>query len=762
MIKEEFEIKRETRLVEFEADLAVVGGGLSGVCIAVTAARNGNKVVLFQDRPVLGGNASSEIRLWALGATSHMGNNNRWAREGGLINEILLENLRRNREGNPLILDTIILEKVVEEDNIELLLNTSVYEVEKSGDQIIKSVTGFCSQNSTTYKVSSGLFCDASGDGIVAFKAGATFRMGAEPKEEFDEGFAPNVEDYGNLLGHSMYFYTKETNASVKYIPPSFAIKDAGKLPRIKNYKVGEYGCRLWWVEYGGRLDTIHQSEEIKFELWKVLYGIWDYIKNSGKFPESVNQTLEWVGTIPGKRESRRFEGDFMLTQKDIVEQRDYYDAVAHGGWAMDLHPADGVYSDHDSCTQWHSKGVYTIPYRCYYSKDINNLFLAGRIISASHVAFGSSRVMLTCALGAQAVGEAVSLCLEHDLLPRGIAEDDSIMQKLQLRLNRKGQSIPRVKPIDEEDIARKAKISASSTNQFKGFRPGDQWQQLEFSTAQLLPLKSGKAYQITFEVKAKQATILNVELKTSSTSKHFTPDLVVEHQEFSLLKGKQEITFVTSKNLAKDQYVYISLLKNEDVQIRLSEERITGIMTVQNKINKQVSNFGKQEPPVNIGIDSFEFWTPERRPKGQNMAFELSEFLDIFHVKNIANGHDRPEPNGKANAWVASGLDKTPTLKMSWDKPQHISEINIFFDCDYDHALESTLMGHPESRIPFIVKNYMIEDGNGAIIARVEDNYQAINRFIFNKDILTKSLIFKFKQNDVNIPVSVFAISIY
>ena len=313
--------KRATKLVALNCNLVVVGGGLSGVCAAITAARAGLKVVLLQDRPVLGGNASSEVRLWSLGATSHMGNNNRWSREGGLINEILLENLKRNKEGNPLIFDTVLLEKVYEEKNITLLLNTAVYEVEKGDDKKIKSVTGFCSQNSTTYTATAPLFCDASGDGIVAFMSGASFRMGAESKEEFDEGFAPNLEDYGNLLGHSLYFYTKDLGRPVSYTAPSFAIKNAEELPRIKNYQLGDHGCKLWWVEHGGRLDTIHQSEDIKFELWKVVYGIWDYVKNSGKYPEAANLTLEWVGTIPGKRESRRFEGDYMLAQKDIVEQ---------------------------------------------------------------------------------------------------------------------------------------------------------------------------------------------------------------------------------------------------------------------------------------------------------------------------------------------------------------------------------------------------------------------------------------------------------
>ncbi|HVK46541.1 MAG TPA: FAD-dependent oxidoreductase, partial [Pseudobacter sp.] len=195
---------------EIQADLIVTGGGLSGVCCAITAARQGCKVVLVQDRPVLGGNCSSEVRLWVLGATSHMGNNNRWAREGGVIDEILVENTYRNPEGNAVILDMLLLDKVSQEPNITLLLNTAVYEVAKKDDHTIQSVKAFCSQNQTEYNLSAPLFCDASGDGVVGFLSGAAFRMGAESTEEFGEKFAP-TEEYGELLGHTLYFYSKDT-----------------------------------------------------------------------------------------------------------------------------------------------------------------------------------------------------------------------------------------------------------------------------------------------------------------------------------------------------------------------------------------------------------------------------------------------------------------------------------------------------------------------------------------------------------------------
>src|SRR5690606_31926132 len=193
--------------------------------------------------------------------------------------------------------------------NITLLLNTMVYEVEKDGPDHISALKAFCSQNSIEYQLQAPLFCDASGDGIVGFLAGAAFRMGAESKEEFGELMAPGAV-YGELLGHSLYFYSKDVGKPVKFIPPSFAMDVTKEIPRFRNFNAKEFGCKLWWVEHGGRMDTVHDSEKIKWDLWKIVYGVWDYIKNSGNFPEADTMTLEWVGAIPGKRESRRFEGD--------------------------------------------------------------------------------------------------------------------------------------------------------------------------------------------------------------------------------------------------------------------------------------------------------------------------------------------------------------------------------------------------------------------------------------------------------------------
>jgi hypothetical protein len=296
---------RDFRTEHLDADLVIVGGGIAGTCAAITAARAGIRVVLVQDRPVLGGNGSSEVRLWVLGATAHMFNNNRWSREGGVIDEILVENMYRNPEGNAVIFDTVLLEKAVSESNITLLLNTTAIAAAMDGDRI-GAVTAFCSQNSTRYELTAPLFCDASGDGVLGFLAGAAYRMGAESTEEFGELFAPD-ESFGGLLGQSIYFYSKDVGVPVAFVPPAYALQDISEIPRWRSFTTKVQGCRLWWIEYGGRLDTVHDTEAIKWELWKIVYGVWNHLKNSGDFPEAETLTLEWVGLIPGKRESRRF-----------------------------------------------------------------------------------------------------------------------------------------------------------------------------------------------------------------------------------------------------------------------------------------------------------------------------------------------------------------------------------------------------------------------------------------------------------------------
>ncbi|KAA0991755.1 FAD-dependent oxidoreductase [Dyadobacter aurulentus] len=757
MIQEEASAKRTPKTIESAADLVIVGGGLTGTCAAITAARAGLKVILVQDRPVLGGNCSSEVRLWILGATSHMGNNNRWAREGGVIDEIMLENIYRNPDGNPLIFDTVLLEKVVQEKNITLLLNTAVFDLDKkpNADEI-DTVYAFCSQNSTKYVLSAPLFCDASGDGIVGFLAGAAFRMGAESMEEFGEKFAPD-KAYGELLGHSMYFYSKDIGRPVKFIPPSYALQDITEIPRYKTFNPKDFGCRLWWLEFGGRLDTVHDTEQIKWELWRVVYGAWNYIKNSGEFPESENMTLEWVGTIPGKRESRRFEGDYLIKQQDIVKQTAFEDTAAFGGWSLDLHPADGVYSDQSGCNQWHSKGVYSIPYRCYYSKNISNLFIAGRIISATHVAFASTRVMATSAVGGQAVGIAAALAKKYNCTPREVGTQH--LEEYQLELWRSGQYLPQTQITDPADLAQKATITASSSLHLTELSGSGHWLAIEHSVAQMLPV-AGAVPAVTIQVEALENTVLEVELRKSSEVFNHTPDVTLETKSVQLTAGKHELTLEWLANMPESCYVFVCLMKNKSVKVQYSDERVTGLLTVFNATNPAVSNYGKQEPTEDLGVDTFEFWCPQRRPAGRNLAFRLSAPISLFEPKNLCNGLHRPISS--PNAWVADFADKNPSVKIEWQEPVTISRIELVFDTDSDHPMENVIYVHPETVMPFCVCDLKIADENGQVIGKIEGNHQTKRTISLDTPVETKSLHLTILSKNEHVPAAIFEVRCY
>lgn len=749
---------RSFKNVAFDTDFVIVGGGMSGVCAAITAARAGIKVILVQDRPVLGGNASSEVRLWVLGATSHMGNNNRWSREGGVIDEILVENLYKNKEGNPVIFDTILLDKIKQEKNITLLLNTVVYDLEKSGIDTIKKIFAFNSQNETKYTITAPLFCDASGDGVIGYMSGAGYRIGAEDSLKYGEKFAPDVTKYGELLGHSIYFYSKDTGAPVKYIAPSYALQDITKIPRFGNINTGEHGCKFWWLEYGGRKDTIHDTEEIKWELWSVVYGVWNYIKNSGNFKNVENLTLEWVGVIPGKRESRRFDGLYTLTQQDIIEQRHHNDAVAFGGWAIDLHPADGVYSKESGCTQYHSKGIYEIPYRCFVSKDIDNLFFAGRNISTSHVAHGSSRVMATSAFGAQAVGMAAAQCIKNRMSPRDIL-DENQLRALQQSLNLTGQSIPHILIEQGRNLAGSAQIEASSTLELDEIPFDGSWYRLDFSVAQMLPINPSTNYEFEVELDVLRPTTLNIELRYAEKPENYTPDCIAQKLEYTLQSGIQRLKISSSIMSLAKQYIFITFTKNEFIKIRTSTKRYTGLLSVFNKFNLAVNNHGKQEPPLGSGIDSFEFWCPERRPEGHNIAMNIQPAITDFDIKNIINGFTRPTI--KSNAWVAALEDEYPELRLSWSSQQTVKGVTLYFDTDFDHPMESVQMGHPESRIPFCIRNCKLLDEKKNLVAEVNDNYQTICRINFSEPMKLNQLVLQMERSESNIPCSLFQIYI-
>jgi len=397
-----------------EFDVCVVGGGMAGLCAGIASARNGAKTALVQDRPVLGGNASSEVRMWICGAH---GEHNK---ETGLLEEIQLENQCRNPGGNYSIWDSVLYGKAFYQPLLTPFLNCSCTDAEMDGDRIV-SIKAWQLTSQTWHTIRAKTFIDCSGDSILAAVTGAEFRAGREARHEFGEDIQPEAAD-AKTMGNTLLIQLRRTEESQPFIAPPWAYKfrSQEELPhRIQ----GVNGHNFWWVEIGGLQDTIRDAEPIRDELMRYGYGVWDYIKNHApERAKAENWALEWLGALPGKRENRRFMGDYVLTQNDVEAGGDFSDIIAYGGWSMDdHHPAGLLYPGRP--TIFHpAPSPYGIPYRCLYSRNISNLLFAGRNISVTHAALSSTRVMATCAMLGQAAGTAAALCARHGCDPRSFA----------------------------------------------------------------------------------------------------------------------------------------------------------------------------------------------------------------------------------------------------------------------------------------------------------------------------------------------------
>lgn len=436
-------------------DVAVIGGGMSGLCAAIAAARLGAKTVLVQDRPVLGGNASSEIRMHICGADKHGAIEN--ARESGILEELLLENRYINPQHSFCVQDAVFWNAAKKQTNLELYLNTRVIGVNVQENEI-RSVSAVQMTSEKKFLFSARYFIDATGDGYLGFEAGAEYMYGREAKSEYGEPDA-EIRPDKQVMGSSLMFTAKDMGRPVPFIKPDWAYTFTEEDLKKRPHK--EITSGYWWIEVSGDLDPIEDAEEIRDELLKILYGIWDHIKNTpGHHAE--NYVLDWVGFLPGKRESRRLKGDYVLTEQDLASCRGFPDVVAYGGWDMDVHVASGILSkENEPTTYYQLRDVYDIPYRCLYSKNIKNLFLAGRAISVTHMAFGSTRVMGTCAVVGQAAGTAAAIATTRKLCSAG--EVNAYIKELQQRLLRDGCFLPGIKNEDSGDLAKLASVSASS-----------------------------------------------------------------------------------------------------------------------------------------------------------------------------------------------------------------------------------------------------------------------------------------------------------
>jgi len=435
--------------IRYQCDFCVIGGGLSGSFAALAAARMGAKVIVMQDRPMLGGNASSEIRMWVRGAKG------KYNREGGMLNELEERNIARNPTLVPSLFDATLYDLLRENENIQLLMNTSCLDAKMDGNKIV-SVTGWQMTTYTYITVEADYFADCSGDSILAPLTGAEYRKGRESKAAYGETLGQEKED-ACTMGMSILLAARETDHPVKFTPPAFAncyptdesfSNELGKTVHAqpRSHHIGTSRDNLWWVELGGEGDSLHDADKIRDELLRCIYGVWDHIKNQEDHGME-NWDLEWVGFLPGKRETRRYVGDYVVTEHDILAGGHFEDEVAYGGWPLDDHNPYGMRQTGESNVPSIMIPVeepYGLPLRALYSRNVENLFFAGRNISVTHAALSSTRVMGTCSVLGQAMGTAAGTAVKYHCSPRRVWEEHT--KEVQKILLDAGAFLPHIK----------------------------------------------------------------------------------------------------------------------------------------------------------------------------------------------------------------------------------------------------------------------------------------------------------------------------
>lgn len=387
-------------------DLVVVGGGYAGMGAALSAARMGCKVALIQDRPVLGGNGSSEVRVWAMGNIRR----GKFPRVGEIIEEF--SDHAKKSPGTYEEFGDAKKEAVVRaEPNIDLFLNHHAYQVDMDGEKKIAGVYAFDTRTSEQKRFTGKLYVDCTGHGTIGFLAGADFDMAEKGR-----------------MGMSNMWAWDEADKPREFPATPWALDLT-----MKDFPYPRDHHGQWFWESGFDKDAIGDAEGIRDWNLRAVYGAFNAMKNKDGADKHAPAYLTWVAYVGGPRESRLLQGDIVLNQDDIISKRDFSDGCVPSTWSIDLHYPKKQFAEKFPDNPFISIAVhdqrvdrnfgYPVPYRCFYSRNIDNLFMAGRCISVDHEALGTVRVMKTCGMMGEVVGKAASICATYDCTPREVYE---------------------------------------------------------------------------------------------------------------------------------------------------------------------------------------------------------------------------------------------------------------------------------------------------------------------------------------------------
>lgn len=705
--------------VRADYDLIVVGGGIAGTTTAISAARNGMTVALVHERSMLGGNSSSEVKLFPENNSGF----HTWIKESGIHDEFHTEERTRNHvpyvEGTMNChWDLVLYEWVVREKNIKLYLNTHMRRAIMKNGARIRAIEAVQLGTEKTFELSAPLFVDATGDGVLAYRAKADFRWGREARREYNEPLAPDQADE-KVMGNTLFFRAVDIGRPVPFKLPDWAASfpsESDLTARGHSFIDGGY----WWIEVGAPYHPIKDNEEIRHEALRQLLGVWDHIKNRGQHG-AENYALEVVGFWPYKRECRRILGDYVLTQDHVQNPKRLDDAVAYGCWGIDIHVQGGILTRDQPPyppphAHWETLGsqVYGIPLRALYSRNIENLMMAGRPISGSYVAFASSRVLSTGCIVGQAVGVAASLCKKYNSTPRGVAKEH-IKECQQIILRQDGH-IPGVVNDDPNDLARQARVQASSEWVLE-FPESNQGVELRQPYAQIFPVSADRIESVELLLESQRAnpTELRVALREAPHVWDFrsTQDLA-EARALAPPNRTEWVSFRLDARVAPGRLYYVHTNAQTGLFWKLFAEK-------------------DGEPNrCPVGTTPALLPGPTRwRPVtgGRSLCMRIAPESRPYAAANVIRGANRPDR--WTNLWISAPQQGLPAwLELQWATVKEFNTIQVTFDTDANRRVTRPLFRYPDC-----VKDYRLEYSTGGAwknLVEVTDNYfrRRVHRF--------------------------------
>jgi len=743
-------------------DIVVCGGGLAGFCAAVAAARQGARTCLIHNRPVLGGNSSSEVGVTPHGAAAF----HAYARETGIISEALIAERANNHAEiyengwTNSVWDMVLYDMAQRTPNLTLHLNTDIRQVEKRDPRNIAAVLATVQNAETELRLEAVTFIDCTGDGIVADAAGCQWRMGSEGREEFNEPHAP-LKASADTMGNSIHFLCRDMGRPVPFLAPDWAVKheDASYFYRQGRIPKEERGG-FWWIEIGVPHHTIYDAEKIRHELTRHALGVWDWMKNRDpKMKDRVkNYALDWIGQVPGKRESRRIVGRYFMTEHDVLNKTVFPDEIAFGGWFVDLHTPGGLLakssepsaatgnSDHeyDTFNDYSAMsycGPYGVPLRILMAKDLDNLMMAGRNVSVTHAALGTIRVMGTTALMGEAAGIAAAVGIARkysfdQLSVEGIAE-------IQQRLLANGCFLPNFGNADPDDLARSAKISASSemavegaTLETQGFHEGlkiwkDQPQynieKLDVRRGQLIATGGGHIDSIELNLSNEEAApeFLDVRLYAVDHIWDYRaePGAPLDEGRLQISPGKNQwakwsLNLDLPATIVPGKFLRVDLLANKNVSWHAAQKIIPGHMAMYSISPTRMRRFGN----------------------GHTLAYRISPPQKPFSPVQVISGVTRPHRT--TNLWGSDPTQPLPQwLELAWEQPEIIREVVLVFP---GHLIREYHAYSPFYRDPQCPRDYHIEAWSSekwVTVMQVANNYQRLRRHVLAEPVRAERL---------------------